>query len=170
MSIKNGPHDKAFTYKKHWGYLNYKGKIVLDLGCDWGSSCYYFIDEGAKFVIGIDCNKEYIQKGLENKIENSPLILKEEFIDSADKIEKLIEEYKPDIVKVDIEGAEKYILDMNPNVILKVKEWIIEIHEKKFEPNNIIVDKKLFLELFTNLGYTVKKCNFSVPVYTFRKE
>jgi hypothetical protein len=39
-----------------------------------------------------------------------------------------IERFHPDIVKVDIEGEEKSLLDVN---VRKEKEWLIETHMKE---------------------------------------
>lgn len=37
-----------------------KGKRVLELGCGYGDSCAYFIDEGATFVLGTDISEHMI--------------------------------------------------------------------------------------------------------------
>ena len=49
-------------------------------------------------------------------------------IDSVRKLEDLIKTIKPDTVKVDIEGAEKYLLSVNPEILKIPKEWYIEGH------------------------------------------
>lgn len=38
-----------------------KGKKVLDLGCGYGENCSYFIEIGAKNVIGVDISKKMLE-------------------------------------------------------------------------------------------------------------
>lgn len=48
-------------YDKHWNYLNFKGKKILDLGADYGSTASYFLWQGAKQVIAVERNEEFAE-------------------------------------------------------------------------------------------------------------
>jgi SAM-dependent methyltransferase len=107
---------------EHWSFLNFKNKIVLDLGCGRFyssiSTAEWFINEGASLVIGVDLSKEPIQ--------NERFIPYAKAISSSVDIEYFFK-YKPNVVKCDIEGAEKYLKD----VLLdsSVEEIAIEYHD-----------------------------------------
>lgn len=51
---------------------DFTGKRVLDLGCGFGWHCRYAVEQGAKFVIGIDISERMIKKAM--KMTESPLI------------------------------------------------------------------------------------------------
>jgi 23S rRNA U2552 (ribose-2'-O)-methylase RlmE/FtsJ len=132
-------------YSEHWKDFNVKGKKVLDLGCDAGSTAWYFLNHGAISVVGVDINKEYIEEAELYPIKNfTPILMG---IDSAEQIEKLIETYKPDVVKVDIEHAESALLDLKKEVLCQIEEWTLEVHSDRL---NI-----LLLDLFTKAGYKI---------------
>lgn len=113
----------------HWGFLNIKNKIVLDLGCarfhSSISTAEWFILNGASRVIGIDLGHEIID--MNNFIYHSLAI------DSTQKIKGLIETYKPDIIKADIEGAEIYFNDISLNDLGIVSEIAIEYHNNELK-------------------------------------
>jgi hypothetical protein len=88
----------------HWHFLDVNNKIVLDLGCNKFysnmSTAEYFVNQGALTVIGVDLSQnDFIHKNFIMELKN---------IDSSEKIKFLIEKYKPSVMKVDIEGSEKY--------------------------------------------------------------
>jgi len=62
--------------------------------------------------------------------KHSKVICIHKQIASSEHIESLIQEYKPDLVKVDIEGAEKHLLKVDRSVIFSVDEWLVETHSK----------------------------------------
>ena len=86
----------------HWGFLDVKDKVILDLGCSPFHSSIstpqYFIEKGASKVIGIDLG--YMQW------TNDKLIMIPMTIQNTKQIQDLLAIYKPDIIKADIEGAE----------------------------------------------------------------
>ena len=115
-------------YDRHWNYTSFKNKVVLDLGADYGSTAYYFLRRGASKVIAVEGDPKLASKLRLNFQNDERVIPIEKFIDSPKKIEMLISQYNPDLVKVDIEGAERYILNMAN--FAQVKEWLIETHSK----------------------------------------
>lgn len=108
----------------HWGFLDFKDKIVLDLGCGKFysklSTAEWFLQNGALKVIGIDLGTEII--------DDDKFIYHTLNIDSTQKIKGLIETYKPHIIKADIEGAEKYFDDLKLDELGRVNEIAVEYH------------------------------------------
>jgi len=131
------------NYEECWGYVDYKGKTVLDLGADYGSTAYYFLKKGAKKVIAVEGDEILGSKLKHNFGEDSRVSCVTRWISSSKDIELLIRTYPCDIAKVDIEGAEIHIAKVSHEVLLSIKEWLIETHTKE------IYDKltRLFLKL-----------------------
>lgn len=139
----------------HWGFLDIKDKIVLDLGCGkWWSSistAEWFLNEGAKQVIGVDLSPM--------SIDRYNFIMKAERIDSSEQLQTLIDEYNPDIIKCDIEGAESYFdnIDSLPE---KVKQFAVEYHDNN---TKLICEKAIKrwnfenVEIYSLLGYGTER-------------
>ena len=70
-------------------------------------------------------------------------------IDSKEDIKRLISTYSPDIVKVDIEGAERLLLDFSGDSLKMVDEWLIETHEPSLSER--------LVEKFSVSGFSVKR-------------
>ena len=131
------------NYDECWGFVSYKNKIVLDLGADYGSTAYYFLKSGAKKVIAVE-GDEYLASKLLNNYGIDPRVTCiYKWISGPKDIEQLIR-FQPDMVKVDIEGAEVYIAKVCPELLLSVREWIIEVHEKEVydELSNLFLSLK----------------------------
>jgi hypothetical protein len=67
-------------------------------------------------------------------------------------INSLIIRYRPDIVKMDIEGAEINLLECPDDTLRSVKEWLIEAR-------NLDLGMKI-RERFLGLGFSVTKVNY----------
>jgi disulfide oxidoreductase YuzD len=52
-------------------------------------------------------------------------------IKSAEHLTHLFLEYKPDIVKMDIEGAERHLLSCSNIILSNINEWLIECHNEE---------------------------------------
>lgn len=116
-------------YNKHWNFISFQNKIILDLGADYGSTAYHFLRKGASKVIAVEGDSRLASKLKAYFQNNNKVIAIEEFIDSPKKIEALITKYRPNLIKVDIEGAEKYILGINNAE--HISEWLIEAHSNE---------------------------------------
>jgi hypothetical protein len=116
-------------YDRHWNFTTFKNKVVLDLGADYGSTAYYFLRKGASKVVAVEGDTVLASKLKANSKKFDKIVPIETFIDSSEKIEKLISHYHPDLVKVDIEGYEKLLL--NVYNIANVNEWLIEAHTEQ---------------------------------------
>ena len=141
--IREPPED----YDQHWGFTSFLGKRVLEFGADWGSTAYYFLEHGAIKVIAVEGSKESASELFNNYGSEPDIVCIEKMILSPDDFENLISSYEADIIKVDIEGAEKHILGVSVDTILKIKEWLVETHSEDLFTK--------FYDLFINLGYTV---------------
>ena len=129
----------------HWNYASYKHKVVLDLGADYGSTVRYFLKKRARFIIAVEGNPKLAQL-LRKKYQNSEKVRCEELmINSAEDIGKLICNEDIDIAKVDIEGAEKFLLSL-PS-IASIPTWLIETHNKQVD--------KLLIAYFQEYGFKV---------------
>ena len=115
-------------YNRFWGKPNYTGKVVLDIGADYGSTACFFLQRGAFRVIAVESNKHLFSRLLENAPKLGNIIPVELHVSSIQDYINLIQSYKPDIVKVDCEGCEIYLLDVPDSILRNVREYIIEIH------------------------------------------
>jgi formylmethanofuran dehydrogenase subunit A len=152
-------------------YIRVKDKVVLDLGCgffgltntfksgtmqwaniklpDMISTSEYFLNLGAKMVIGVDSNSsdiEYLINTIGNT--NRSLFFGEE-IRSPQKIEELINKYNIEIIKSDIEGQESNLLGMNDNVFKSIKEYYVETHTSSVHEE--------FLKKFNIFNYNIRE-------------
>jgi predicted RNA methylase len=115
-------------YADHWRGMTIQGQRILDLGCDWGSTADYFLQNGAVAVVGVDSNAELIK--LAEKLARPNFVPICLTINNALIIETLVNAILPDVVKVDIEGAEVNLVDVSVDVLRKPKEWVIEAHSE----------------------------------------
>jgi hypothetical protein len=135
------------NYDEHWNHLSFKNKNVLDIGADYGSTASYFISLGASKVIAVEGNHKLALHLKKNFEGNNLVICLEQFIRKSEDIDSIMEMYRPDIVKCDIEGWETCLLKAK---ISLVKEWLIEVHDpitlrlllKKFRKENFEVRSK----------------------------
>lgn len=131
----------------HWGFINWKGKVILDVGADYGSTAECFLASGATKVICVDGdegNYSCILGFVSDKKDK--VIPHKKWICSPDNIAEILTN-KVDIVKMDIEGAEIYFLRVPDNIIKSVKEYAIESH------NHDLRDK--IIEKLRNLNFEI---------------
>ncbi len=74
--------------EKFWRRLdekpNFKGKTVLDFGCGHGALAIEIAKQGAKKVVGIDLEKDYVRFANENLEINYPSLTKDTFEHTQD--------------------------------------------------------------------------------------
>jgi precorrin-6B methylase 2 len=140
------------NYNEHWGFINYKGKVVLDIGADSGSTAAFFSERGAQKIICIEGMKESFDQLLENSRKipgiqkcflgaiQEPMAMKESLGEPAD------------IVKIDIEGAEINLLGIDPKIIQSHDEYIIEVHNPY---------------VYNNLKEYFERSNFKVESFNY---
>lgn len=117
----------------HWGFINFKDKIVLDLGCGKFHSTIstydWFLQNGAKQVIGVDLGNE--------TSEDINFIYSGGEVNSKERLLKLLNEYNPQVIKSDIEGAEIHFKDIEN--LHNVKEFAIEYHSADLK--NMLINR-----------------------------
>ena len=128
-------------YDSHWGFTSFKGKTVLDLGADYGSTAHYFLRRGARRVVAVEGDPRLAEKLEENFRGDGRVVPIHLFIESAGQVAELIERFDPDLVKVDVEGAERILLDL-PRGLVEEREWLVEAHSDELYERL----KRFFLE------------------------
>jgi hypothetical protein len=134
------------NYDTHWNFASFEEKTILDLGADYGSTAAWFHKKGAKKVIAIEADKQLYSKLSGYSKGKEWLCSINEFVDSSEKIDDYISNYAPDIVKVDIEGFEKNLV--NCTKLQEVPTWLIEVHSNEIDG--------LLTAHFTEKGYSVQ--------------
>jgi len=129
----------------HWGFVNVKDRLVLDLGCGrvwhtdrqrssdkhlhWPDTPEFFLNRGASQVIGIDPRQYEIERYQDEYLYNDGKgVFFNATIHTAVDIQYWIEKFNPNCVKVDIEHQEKVLVDLPSDIIKKVDEWYVECH------------------------------------------
>ena len=136
-------------YGKHWNFTTFKGKTVLDLGADYGSTAWYFKRKGAARVIAVEGDHQRAEL-LKKNSEKYEFFSYELMVKSAEDIEWLLKRHRNiDVAKVDIEGAEIFLSKCDPQLIKNIPFWMIETHSEDVN--------KILLEWFSDLGYNVSR-------------
>jgi hypothetical protein len=117
----------------HWGDIDCAGVTVLDLGAgDFGmrhekaytSTVNHWLGLGAAHVVAVDMNLlDLVAIGDDDRVTIVPTTL---FHPS--QIDELLEQHRPVIVKVDIEGAECLLRDMRRQAFRIAEVWLVETH------------------------------------------
>jgi hypothetical protein len=118
--------------QEHWGFLKVQGKTVVDLGCGINSEFtptpWYFLQEQkAKKVIGVDSDKNSYDWFKQNyNVKNFIPIM--DMVDRIEKFELYLGYYKPEIVKIDVEGSEIFLNALDSLYLSNVEQIGIEYH------------------------------------------
>lgn len=142
-------HDE--DYESHWGKINYRGKVVLDIGADVGSTADFFLKKGARMVIAVEGSKlcfEQLRANAPLMKNVIPLFI---FIENPEQIESLIQKWTCDVVKIDIEGGELNLLKIEDEAFRRVPEFIVELHS-----NNLF---KMMLRKCARNNYKIMDVN-----------
>lgn len=116
---------------EHWSDIqNVEGKIVMDLGCGWlfqnhQSTPEYFINRGAKHLIGVEAACSEIEKL--NTLYPTQTFVCKTILTEGD-LKELFNTYKPEVIKMDIEGYESVINQMISEDWSSVEEIGVEYH------------------------------------------
>lgn len=133
-------------FSKLW-VADYNGKTILDIGADRGSTASYFLRNGAKYVVCVEGDPERYRLLEANlpSLRNATAIFK--YINSPSDMQNILWINSADIVKIDVEGAEKYLLPLAPYTIQYHPEYMIEMH--------LGVSMDAMVNLFQRSGYSV---------------
>lgn len=141
-------------FKWHWGFVNWKNKSILDLGADIGSTAECFLDAGSNKVIAVEGNKNLYDQLSKYAKTNQMTVPIHRYIANKDDFIYLFSLYSDfvDIVKIDIEGAEIFLLELPDDILKSIKEYAIECHS-----NDILKDVS---NMFNNLGFKIATTKF----------
>lgn len=145
LAIRRPKKSRTEDYREHWGMTSYKGKTILDLGADYGSTANFFLDNGASHIYAVEGHPLW-GFGLHLMFGKHPDVTCFIKMVDAKDIQTLLL-LKPDIVKCDIEGDEKHLLNINLSV---VPEWLVEAHS---------------YDLVKQLTYVFRFYNFKIETY-----
>ena len=151
------------NFDEHWGYLNYVEKTILDIGADIGSTAQYFLNCGATHVYAVEGDDDYFEQlELNADILGSitPFLL---YVETPEDYCSLITRLRPDVVKIDIEGAEEHLLGVFNMILQTVPEYIIETHDDAVYEN--LVAK--FQEAGFNVSYITYSNNLKILIAKF---
>jgi hypothetical protein len=145
----------------HWNLMKIKDETILDLGCGfhliepgWETTPEYFINRGAKKVVGVDPNSQDINH-LKSMYPNQNFYC--DRIDSVEKLNYFINNHNITSLKMDIEGFETNLIESNDEYPL-LKNVAIETHSKK-----ILND---MIEKLISLNFSIDTvCTFYPRVY-----
>jgi len=76
---------------------------------------------------------------------------------------------KVDIAKIDCEGCEKYLMDMENELIGRIKEWVIEAHSREIAINLIKKFRSCRFKLEKIIPHKIESNYFAVILH-FKKE
>lgn len=77
--FREGFADTQRYQKRFDGHLQVAGRSVLDVGCGYGSSCFEFARQGARRVLGIDIDAQFIAFALKQLAREPELAERLEF-------------------------------------------------------------------------------------------
>jgi hypothetical protein len=141
---------------EHWGFLPVNGKIILDLGSGINSEFtptpMYWIEKKAAKVIGVDPSQQSYDWFKQNYlIKNFINIM--DYVDRIEKFELYLGYYKPQIVKIDVEGGELYLNGLDSKYLDGVTDIGIEYHNF---PSLVSCER-----LLKDNGYTIEYYKFN---------
>lgn len=127
----------------HWGDLDCAGVTVLDLGAgDFGmrheksyiSTVDHWLGLGAEHVVAVDMNlRDLVAVGSDDRVT----IVADTLFHSS-QIDRMMENYLPAIVKVDIEGAECLLRDMRRATFRIAEVWLVETHTDELHDDVLV--------------------------------
>jgi predicted RNA methylase len=138
----------------HWGFVDWKNKSVLDLGADIGSTAECFLDVGSNKIIAVEGNKDLYDRLYQYSETDQRIVPIHKYIANKEDLKYLLSSYGEftDVAKIDIEGAEKFLLELQDDVIKNIKEYAIECHSKDLLAN--------ISNMFNSKGYKITTTKF----------
>jgi SAM-dependent methyltransferase len=112
----------------HWGWLHVEGKTVLDVGADWGSTADFFLERGAARVVAVEADPKLFKRLEALAARARGLDAVQMRVSSVRDWERLLNAYKPDVVKSDCEGGEGWLLELDKRFFRLAGQWAVELH------------------------------------------
>lgn len=132
---------------RFYSSLDVKGKVIIDVGDDFGTTPMYFLRKGAETVVGFSKDKQYFRNKhyKHYNVDEEPMYLPA----TIAKIKEIKEAmYPPNLVlKSDCEGCE---WDFTKEFIDAFDDWVIALHTpikdlelyQYIKQNGVLIDKK----------------------------
>ena len=149
----------------HWGWLDVRDKVVLDVGADYGSTADFFLQRGAAKVIAVEGDPRSFRrlKALAEQRANLKAVQKR--ISSVADWRDLLSSYTVHVVKVDCEGGEGFLPDLDDRLFRKPEAWAVELHTREqaerwgnaYPWGNMETLWMRFLEKLLDCGYDIAK-------------
>jgi hypothetical protein len=143
----------------HWKYIECNGKVAVDFGCgrwehiefrdpSWPTTPEYLAQLGASKVYAFDIDQNEINWYIENVTPTYPQITPIcSDINSVDVVRGIYNQYKPDVIKCDIEHNERFILELSDEEFSIPSFYALETHT-----DNLY---QAFFDRFNDLNYEV---------------
>ena len=149
----------------HWGWLDVEGKVVLDVGADYGSTADFFLRRGAARVIAVEGDPRSFRRLNALAEQRANLKAVQKRIASVTDWQELLVSHAPQVVKADCEGGEGFLLDLDDRLFRKPEAWAVELHTKEqaerwgnFYPwGSMDTLWVRFLEKLLDCGYEIAK-------------
>lgn len=117
------------NYESHWGIFSFTGKTVLDVGADYGSTTSFFLEKGAKKVIAVEPDPDLFGQLVSNYSDDRNVVAVNTRVTKGEDLALLIAKFSPDLLKLDCEGCEIYLADIDEPTLRKVPEYLVETHD-----------------------------------------
>ena len=124
-------------YDYLWSYssINWKRKIVLDIGADIGSSALFFLMHGADYVYLLEKDQEY-RTTYESIKQKYPILENSTMLNSLADMP-----HNVDVLKMDCEGCEISLL--TEELLNKSMEFVVGLHKPQLDDYQFEQKKKL---------------------------
>lgn len=134
-------------YDAMYGGLDYEGAVVLDVGADYGSTARYFLERGASQVYASEKNPKFVERLIAwvDGPESPPVAVLLPM--NANLAERWLRDIRPDLVKMDCEKCERFLLEVPDDLLAGPRGWVIETHTRELYDD--------LRALFRRLGYEV---------------
>jgi len=121
-----------------YGCVDYRKKVVLDIGADVGSTADFFLQKGARKVFAVESEpKIYDQlvKNVDTILGAGKVVPIHMAVQTPEHFEQLLTRANPDITKLDVNGkgrecshVEHLLCKVDPHRLKCCNEWLIEMH------------------------------------------
>ena len=127
-----------YDYLWSYGSMDWKGKIVVDIGADIGSSALFFLMNGARQVLMVENNPMYNTEYIKLKRERimGGLLDRSLLIDPI-----MLQSRYFDVLKMDCEGCELWLL--TDKLLNKAPEFIVGLHKPQLNDYQFEQKKRL---------------------------